>query len=371
MHVGHLRSTIIGDALARVLGFAGHQVIRQNHLGDWGTQFGMLIEHLIDSWASRPARRRRCPTSTTSTRTRGRSSTPTPSSPSAGARRVVALQAGEPETLAAVASASSTSPSATCTAIYAVLGVLLDPTRHPRARASTTRAWRRSSTSSRRRACAVVSDGALCVFPPGFTAREGQPLPLILRKSDGGYTYATTDMAATGLPAARARGRPRAVRRRRPPGAALRDAVQGGGDGGLDPRPRPARPRRLRLGPGRGQQDAAHARGPGDHAAGPAVGRGRVGRSGAARALARCRRRRAAGRHHRHRRGQVRRPVDPARAGLRLLAAADALAGGQHVGLPAVRQRPRAARAGAGGRGAGGGPRADRRRPSPPSTSWR
>src|SRR5947209_1240364 len=55
MHVGHLRSTIIGDALARVLGFLGHTVIRQNHLGDWGTQFGMLIEHLVDEGWDRSA----------------------------------------------------------------------------------------------------------------------------------------------------------------------------------------------------------------------------------------------------------------------------------------------------------------------------
>src|SRR5579862_9586817 len=48
MHVGHLRTTIVGDAIARVLEFAGHHVIRDNHVGDWGTQFGMLIEHLLD-----------------------------------------------------------------------------------------------------------------------------------------------------------------------------------------------------------------------------------------------------------------------------------------------------------------------------------
>ena len=48
MHVGHLRSTVIGDSLARVLGFLGHNVVRQNHLGDWGTQFGMLIQNLIE-----------------------------------------------------------------------------------------------------------------------------------------------------------------------------------------------------------------------------------------------------------------------------------------------------------------------------------
>src|SRR5436309_12293256 len=54
MHVGHLRSTILGDALARVLEGMGHKVIRQNHLGDWGTPFGMLIEHLVDLGADSP-----------------------------------------------------------------------------------------------------------------------------------------------------------------------------------------------------------------------------------------------------------------------------------------------------------------------------
>ena len=57
LHVGHLRSTIIGDALARLLDFLGHDVIRRNHLGDWGTTFGMLIEHFVDSGAD-PGRRR-------------------------------------------------------------------------------------------------------------------------------------------------------------------------------------------------------------------------------------------------------------------------------------------------------------------------
>ncbi|HEY2214666.1 MAG TPA: arginine--tRNA ligase, partial [Acidimicrobiales bacterium] len=52
MHVGHLRSTVIGDSLARIYGFLGHTVLRENHIGDWGTPFGMLIEHLLDAGVS-------------------------------------------------------------------------------------------------------------------------------------------------------------------------------------------------------------------------------------------------------------------------------------------------------------------------------
>ena len=67
MHVGHLRTTIIGDAIARVTEFAGHHVIRDNHVGDWGTQFGMLIEYLFDIGEDAPRRSCCAPTRTRST----------------------------------------------------------------------------------------------------------------------------------------------------------------------------------------------------------------------------------------------------------------------------------------------------------------
>jgi hypothetical protein len=81
MHAGHLRSTILGDAIVRLLRFAGHQVIPQNHLGDWGTPFGMLVEQLIEEGGRGPASAP-SPTSTPSTRRPGPASSPILSSPS-------------------------------------------------------------------------------------------------------------------------------------------------------------------------------------------------------------------------------------------------------------------------------------------------
>ena len=100
MHVGHLRSTLIGDALARVLGFLGHDVRRENHIGDWGTPFGMLIEHLHRRGrGGRTPSPSACGTSTSSTPRRAGSSTRDPAFAERSRRRVVLLQSGDPETL--------------------------------------------------------------------------------------------------------------------------------------------------------------------------------------------------------------------------------------------------------------------------------
>ena len=79
--------------------------------------------------------------------------------------------------------------------IYARLGVTPDRRRHP-GRELLQRHARRHGRALEEKGIATDSDGALCAFPPGFTGREGRPLPLIIRKSDGGYNYATTDLAA-------------------------------------------------------------------------------------------------------------------------------------------------------------------------------
>jgi len=192
MHVGHLRSSIIGDALTRLLRFAGHEVIPQNHLGDWGTPFGMLIEHLVDLGQQeavdaipdlndfyRDARAKFDADGGFAERAR---------------LRVVALQAEEPETLAIWKRFIGESERH-LEEIYALLGVGL--TRDDIAGESFYNS-RLAATVAELEAQGItqVSDGAICIFPPGFTTREGAPLPLILRKSDGGYTYDTTDMAA-------------------------------------------------------------------------------------------------------------------------------------------------------------------------------
>ena len=194
MHVGHLRSTVIGDALARMYRFAGHQVIARNHVGDWGTNFGMLIEHLIDlgehaAMASlsigdldsfyRAARAKFDADDAFKERSRN---------------RVVSLQAGDPETrrLWAILVNESVAYFAE---VYAKLDVTLAPedivgeSYYNDMLGDVVRDLDQAGLL-------VESGGALCVFPPGFTNRDGEPMPVMVQKSDEGYGYATTDLAA-------------------------------------------------------------------------------------------------------------------------------------------------------------------------------
>jgi arginyl-tRNA synthetase len=181
MHVGHLRTTIIGDALVRMLEFLGHTVIRQNHYGDWGTSFGMLIEHLDETGAPlddlnefyKEAYARFESEPEFSERARA---------------RVVALQSGDVPTQAMwrefVGAAHRHNVE-----VYELLGVkLVDDDLRPESAYNDVLAEVCDDLESR--GVAVVDDGALCVFVDGFDA------PLIIRKSDGGYTYGATDLAA-------------------------------------------------------------------------------------------------------------------------------------------------------------------------------
>jgi arginyl-tRNA synthetase len=194
MHVGHLRSTVIGDALARMYRFDGDHVIARNHVGDWGTPFGMLIEHLVDlgedeAIASlsigdldsfyRSARKKFEEDDTFKERSRA---------------RVVALQAGDPETsrLWRILVDESIAYFAE---VYAKLDVTLTPA--DVVGESYYNAMLDDVVSDlEKKGLLTESDGALCVFPPGFTNRENEPLPLIVKKSDEGYGYAATDLAA-------------------------------------------------------------------------------------------------------------------------------------------------------------------------------
>jgi arginyl-tRNA synthetase len=191
MHVGHLRSTIIGDAIARLLEWLGHRVIRQNHLGDWGTPFGMLIEHLVDTGAGadssvgelsdfyRAARRKFDADEEFRERSR---------------RRVVALQSGDAATreLWHVVVARSLGYFAE---IYDRLDVTL---KHSDVAGESLYQDQLGPVAAELERLGLLreSDGAQCVFPAGFTNRDGDPLPLIVRKADGGYGYDTTDLAA-------------------------------------------------------------------------------------------------------------------------------------------------------------------------------
>jgi arginyl-tRNA synthetase len=193
MHVGHLRSTVIGDALARMFDFVGHRVIRENHIGDWGRPFGMLIEHLLDLGEDVAAEglsqgdldgfyKQANAKFSTSEEFQARSR-----------ERVVLLQSGDSETTQLWNRLVDMSTSY-FNAVYGKLGVLL--TDHDLAGESRYQPLMGPTVERLEAAGLLVeSDGALVVFPPGFTTRDGDPLPLIIKATTGGFNYATSDLA--------------------------------------------------------------------------------------------------------------------------------------------------------------------------------
>jgi arginyl-tRNA synthetase len=193
MHVGHLRSTIVGDCIARVLEFAGHQVIRDNHVGDWGTPFGMLLEHLIDvGEGSEQAQLLRTDPNTFYQAARVKFDTD-PSFTTRARERVVKLQGGDPWTMRLWEELMELS-RAYLRDTYATLHVTLTD-EDIRGESFYNDMLADTAAELISRGLAVESDGALCVFPPGYAGRDGRPLPVIIRKSDGGYNYSTTDLA--------------------------------------------------------------------------------------------------------------------------------------------------------------------------------
>jgi arginyl-tRNA synthetase len=194
MHVGHLRTTVVGDALVRVLERLGHTVIRANHLGDWGTPFGMLIEHTLDVGDAAARDALSGGEINAFYQAARRKFDSDPAFAERSRRRVVALQAGDGETLRLWQVLVDDSKQYYNT-IYDRLGVTLSDTDlAPESFYNPMLAD--VCDELQKSGVAVISDGALCAFPPGFTNRDGQPLPMILRKSDGGYGYDSTDLAA-------------------------------------------------------------------------------------------------------------------------------------------------------------------------------
>ena len=196
MHVGHLRSTIIGDCLCRMLEFVGYKVIRQNHIGDWGTQFGMLIAYLKEQYPGicqdeqaieiadleqfyRSAKQRFDEDADFATTAR---------------KAVVGLQGGEPESVAIWQSIVNESRSH-YQPIYDQLAVKLKA-EDERGESFYNDLLKPVVEDLKAQGLASESDGAVCLFPEGFKNKEGNPLPFIIQKSDGGYLYATTDLAA-------------------------------------------------------------------------------------------------------------------------------------------------------------------------------
>ncbi|MCG3137203.1 MAG: Arginine--tRNA ligase [Phycisphaerae bacterium] len=230
MHVGHLRPTVIGDAVARILEFIGHQVHRLNHVGDWGTQFGMLVQYIRDipdQWLTdkilgedelisqldstgldeasladlirNMIRTKESPVAVIKIQDleefyiRAKDKFDRDPEFAQRARQaVVRLQNHEPEILVTWLAFRSESLEH-CHKIYEILTIenLID-----RGESFYNEMLPGVVQELLEKGVAVESDGAICVFPSGFKGRDGEPLPLIIRKSDGGFGYATTDLAA-------------------------------------------------------------------------------------------------------------------------------------------------------------------------------
>jgi arginyl-tRNA synthetase len=199
MHVGHLRTTIIGDCLARVLSFLGADVIRQNHLGDWGTQFGMLIQYLDEHpdaiWHHDQLTEGTSTVSALDTlyRAARASFDADPAFADRARARVVALQAGDEATVSRWRDIVAESELA-FREIYDRLGVLLEP--GDSAGESFYNSWLPDIIQELTAAgIAVESDGALVVYSDEVTGPDDNPVTLMVRKKDGGYGYGTTDLA--------------------------------------------------------------------------------------------------------------------------------------------------------------------------------
>ncbi len=193
MHVGHLRPTVVGDALARLLEHLGHRVARQNHIGDWGTPFGMLIEHLLDVGED-SSEAQALTEDPNSFYQAARTKFEADEEFAARARRrVVALQAGDHETARLWRELIDLSRSY-FNRVYATLDVTLTDA-DLAGESSYNAALPGICDDLESMGIATPSEGALCVFLQGVTGREGRPVPLIVRKSDGGYGYASTDLA--------------------------------------------------------------------------------------------------------------------------------------------------------------------------------
>src|SRR5262245_47612783 len=202
MHVGHIRSTIIGDCLARTLRLLGHRVVNDNHIGDWGTQFGMLLvgwKQYLDEEALKAdpiAEMERVYKRVSAT------CKDNPAILDQARSELVKLQSGEAENLA-IWREMITLSEVQFDAVYARLGVNFDQTLgesfyNPRLKAIVQ--------ELREQGIARESEGAVCVFSDGspppkedpyLVHKDGAwaPNPFIIQKNDGGFNYATTDLA--------------------------------------------------------------------------------------------------------------------------------------------------------------------------------
>jgi arginyl-tRNA synthetase len=193
MHVGHLRSTIIGDCLSRMYEFMGHDVLRLNHIGDWGTAFGMLITYIKEfepEVFTTPSK----VDLTFLVACYKKSKQVFDEDPEFKKRsqlEVVALQGGNKDTLKAWEAICEISRRA-----YEEIYNILDVNLTERGESFYNPLLKPLIDNLKQKGALEESDGAKVMFLDGFVNRDGDPLPLILQKSDGGFNYATTDLAA-------------------------------------------------------------------------------------------------------------------------------------------------------------------------------
>ncbi len=194
MHVGHLRSTVIGDAAARLLSWLGHDVRRMNHVGDWGTPFGMLIEHLLDIGETEAVHELSVGDLTPFYQAARLKFDGEPGFADRARLRVVALQAGD-ETTRRLWRLLVEESQRYFRGVYALLGVTLSDA-DLRPESFYNSALEPMLQELDGLGMLRDSQGAKCVFPPGFAGRDGEPFPLIVRKGDGGFGYVATDLAS-------------------------------------------------------------------------------------------------------------------------------------------------------------------------------
>lgn len=193
MHVGHLRSTIIGDAIVRVLELKGYQVIRQNHVGDWGTQFGMLLAHLEDEENTHPGEVQLNDLESFYKAAKQRFDTEA-NFANRARQQVVLLQSGDKHCLELWTKFIKLS-LAHCQEIYDRLGVSLQTT-DVRAESAYNDFLPMVIDLLRQQGLLVEHDGAQCVFLDEFKGKDNEPLPVIVQKKDGGFLYSSSDLAA-------------------------------------------------------------------------------------------------------------------------------------------------------------------------------
>ncbi|MGB3492922.1 MAG: arginine--tRNA ligase [Elainellaceae cyanobacterium] len=199
MHVGHLRPSVVGDCLARILDFLGYDVLRISHVGDWGTPFGMLIAYVreafpdaLKSGENKSGEKLDLGDLASFYRQAKRRFDGDPEFQDLARQSVVDLQAGDEETLTAWKLVCDLS-NRTNQKLFDMMG--LSPLTI-RGESFYNPFLPGVVKELQDQGLAVKDQGAMCVFLDGFTNKEGKPLPMIIQKSDGGYNYATTDLAA-------------------------------------------------------------------------------------------------------------------------------------------------------------------------------